>query len=38
MKVWVARVALLVAGFVTGYAVVFVLRFLEDVVPHGGVF
>ena len=38
MKLWLLRVVLFVGGFLTGYGIVFVVRFLEDVVPHGGVF
>lgn len=38
MKVWLLRIVLFLVGFLTGHAVVFVVRFLEDIVPHGGVF
>lgn len=36
MKTWLSLGGLFVAGVVVGYWLVFTWRFLDDVLPHGG--
>lgn len=38
MKPWLIRALVFLVGLLTGAFVVFCIRFLEDVVPHGGAF